>query len=196
MIDERRILSRPVELHWAGWKSDTMTLQQNGWDISAQQDIRTMQMGIALRAPHGVAYGMSAMMSWEFMEDQHRFGMLHRLPAQMRFGKDVMVHHQGPVEALWNQPWGAVDAIPQMVETRRTRLEDFAHFAPAPLVRNNPIVIPEESVSDLMDRILKLQQPDRTARIQAALRNPEGYDTRSLPEQRFHAQIISFGKAA
>jgi hypothetical protein len=47
-------------------------------------------------------------------------------------------------------------------------------------------------VSELMERILELQQPDRTERIRQQLRNPEGFDMRSLPSQKFHAQILSF----
>lgn len=190
---EARFLSRPVELHWAGWRTTTYDLQRAGWDISAHQDISRMQMGIALRAPNGSAYGVSQNVNWEYMEDRG-YGMSPiPLGAQMMFGRDVTINHQGPAVANYYSP---VDAVPTFVETRRSRLEDWAHFANAPLVRNNPIVIPEENVADLMERILKLQQPERTARIQAALRNPEGYDARALPEQQFHAQIISFARAA
>lgn len=191
-FDEQRVLSRPMELHWAGWRTTTYDLQRAGWSISAEQDIRCMTMGLALRSPHGDAYGISSRVPWEYMEDrQMGFGAIP-LHAQLRFGRNIEMQHAGPMTTSY----AAIDAIPQMVEYKRTKIEDFAHFAPAPLVRNNPIVVPEESVAELMDRILKLQQPDRTARIQAALRNPEGFDARHLPEQKFHAQIISFNQRA
>jgi hypothetical protein len=51
------------------------------------------------------------------------------------------------------------------------------------------VIIPEESVPDLLERILKLQQPARTERLKEEMRNPEGLIT--VPKQNFHAQIIS-----
>ncbi len=76
------------------------------------------------------------------------------------------------------------------------RLEDQVHFAASPLVHNNPVMVPEESVAELMERILKLQQPDRTERYRQMIRSPQGYDATSLPQTEFHAQILSFGRAA
>ena len=43
---------------------------------------------------------------------------------------------------------------------------------------------------------MTVQQPDRTERIRQALRNPQGYRMDALPQQKFHAQIISFPAAA
>jgi hypothetical protein len=51
------------------------------------------------------------------------------------------------------------------------------------------VIIPEESVPKLMERILELQQPARTDRIKEQMRSPEGYDRQ--PQQKFQAQIIS-----
>lgn len=186
-----RFLSRPVELHWAGWRSTTFDLQQAGWSISAEQDIARMQMQLAFRSPHGDAYGVSSRMNWEYMAERDFSMRSIPMHADLRFGRDVNIYHTG----LPSSSFAAIDAMPRMVEERRTRLEDYAHFAPAQ-IKTNPIVIPQESVPELMERILQLQQPDRTARIQAALRNPEGFDARALPKTMHHAQIISFAQAA
>ncbi len=183
---EYQLMSRPVRLHWAGWETDTYRLQEHGWSISAEQDIASMTMMLALRHPHEAAYGISSRVPWEFMEERSFSTHPLDLGADFRFGRDVIVHHMGGLPNF-----SAIDALPQMMETRRTRLEDFAHFT-TPLVRTQEIVVPEESVEDLMARILKLQQPDRTERIRQSLRNPEGYRLDTLPKQKFHAQILSF----
>jgi hypothetical protein len=47
----------------------------------------------------------------------------------------------------------------------------------------------DHRLAELTERILKLQQPDRTARLVQAIRNPEGYT--SIPRTNFHAQIMS-----
>ena len=147
---------------------------------------------IANRTPEvgASAYGISSSVPWEFMEDhrQHGFQPMH-LGADIRFARDMMLNVMAPASAQFH----AVDAMPRFEQAfTRQRLEDYAHFAPSPLARTNPIVVPEENVQELMDRILKLQQPDRTDRIRQALRNPEGYMIDNLPKQKFHAQIISF----
>lgn len=177
-------MSRPLRLHWAGWTADTYSLQRAGWSLSAHQDVASMTMQLAFRAPGEGGYGVSSRVPWEYMRERDNFAPMD-LGADIRFGRSVDFH----VTELPN--FRAIDALPQMMERRRTSLEDFAHFH-SPLVRTQEIVIPEESVEELMSRILKLQQPDRTERIRESLRNPEGYRLDSLPKQKFHAQILSF----
>lgn len=180
---ERRILSQPVELHWNGWRSTTHELQSAGWSISAEQNIERMTMQMAFRSPMGDAYGVSSQVPWEYMQDrQFGFGTIP-LHADMRFGREVTFHTVGGFPAF-----DAIDAQPRMTSERRARLEDFAHFA-APLVRTRQLVVPEESVSDLMERILKLQQPDRTERLRESVREGSRIE---MPKHKFHAQIMSF----
>jgi hypothetical protein len=190
---EHRLLSRPVKLHWAGWTADTLSLQQAGWALSAHQDIARMQMAIALRHPT-YGSGVSAHVDWHFMEDwdhYQRISKVGHIP-------DLPVHVLGrPVHIeTMNTDWSAfepIDAKPQMFDVaRRTgNLEDFVHFAPS-LARTKEIIIPEQSVPELMERILQLQQPDREARIRKdIMRNPDGYELSGVPRQKFHAQILS-----
>lgn len=35
---DRRILSRPVNIRWAGWETDTVKLQRNGWRLAVEFD--------------------------------------------------------------------------------------------------------------------------------------------------------------
>jgi hypothetical protein len=73
-----------------------------------------------------------------------------------------MIHENGRVDWSFN----AIDATPSFTERRISRVEDLAHFA-APLVKTREIIIPQDSVPELLERILKLQQPARTDRIRA-----------------------------
>lgn len=181
---EHRLMSRPLRLHWAGWTADTYSLQRAGWSISAEQHIQSMTMQLALRHPDKGGYGVSSRVPFDYMYERDSFAPMD-LGADIRFGRSIDFH-------VTDLPsFRAVDALPQMMERRRVSLEDFAHFH-TPLVRTNEIVVPEESVEELMERILKMQQPDRTARIRESLRNPEGYRMDALPKQKFHAQILSF----
>lgn len=185
-----RILSRPLRVHWAGWETTTFQLQKCGWKLSAYQDIRGSRLQMAFRHDGLMIEGITAELPYEYeraldmRERGYVDGMV--LHVQRMLGETVILHHAGDISALWSP----VDAEPRYnPEMRITKLEDFAHFA-GPLIRTNEIVVPEESVPELLERILKLQQPARTDRIREELRGER------RPEQRFHAQIISLKDVA
>lgn len=82
-----------------------------------------------------------------------------------------------------------VDAMPQMKTVTYKELDDFAHFA-SPMVRTQQIIVPEESVQDLLDRVLKLQEPARNEHFKRIVTD-EYFDLTNQPRQKVHAQIIS-----
>ncbi len=179
------MLSRPVELRWAGWRSDTFTLQQHGWQISAEQDIMRMQMAMALRNERAGMSGVTARVDWDYM---HRANgpaqyCMPALPVHL-MGRNVEMHSYGNGFPNF-QP---IDAQPQLLQIKRRKLEDFAHFAPAH-TRTQQLIVPEESVDDLMARILEMQHGPRIERIRAEI--AEGQRVDFTPRQKFHAQIIS-----
>jgi hypothetical protein len=178
-----------LRLLWAGWETNTLHLQQAGWQLSAEQDFYGNRMRIAMR--HQGMNLMALTPSFDFhyenaVYDRQRY--LDTVPAQVvaAMGREVSIHESGRIDWCFKD----IDATPTMSHSRITRLEDLAHFA-APLVRTKEIIIPEESVDQLMEKILKLQQPARTERIKEMMRNPEGFEVSAIPKQKFHAQIIS-----
>lgn len=180
------ILSRPLEVEWAGMRSDTFRLQQAGWQISADQRYYDGRMALMMMHPGCNMRAMSQTIDFDYMrsrEDWHRYLPTIRFHMQ-HMAHDIRVHAAGKID--WD--FQAIDAKPCLTTHTIHRIEDLAHFA-TPLVRCNEVIIPEESVPKLMERILELQQPARTDRIKAQMRNPEGYTT--APQQKFQAQIIS-----
>lgn len=186
---EPRILSRPLRVHWAGWETTTFQLQKCGWKLSAHQDVHGSRLQMAFRHDGVGIEGITQSLSYEFeraldmRERAYVDGMV--LQVSVMLGEHVMVRQAGDISALWS----AIDAEPRYTEERITRLEDFAHFAGS-LIRTNEIIIPEESVPELLEKILKLQKPARIERIKEELRGEH------RPEQKFHAQIISLKDVA
>lgn len=188
-FDGPRILSRPLRVHWAGWETTTFQLQKCGWKLSAYQDIRGSRIQMAFQHSGLCIEGITAELPYQYeraldmRERAYVDGMV--LNVQRMLGETVMIHQAEDV----SMHWSPIDAEPRYTEMRISRLEDLAHFA-GPLIRTNEIIIPEESVPELLDRILKLQQPARTDRIKEELRGEH------RPEQKFHAQIISLRDVA
>jgi hypothetical protein len=185
--DQQRILSRPLRLLWAGWETNTLRLQQAGWQLSAEQDFYQNRMRIAMRHQSMNLMAMTPSFDFSYESaamDQRRY--LESFPIQVcaAMGSNVSIHEAGRVDWMFKD----IDAQPTFTTNKISKLEDLAHFA-APLVRCNEIIIPNESVDELMERILKLQQPARTDRIREEMRSPAGLAV--IPKQHFHAQIIS-----
>lgn len=191
-LRDERILSRPVRLHWAGWETDTVRLQQNGWQLSAEQDVYRNEMRLAIKHESARVYGISSRVPWEYMAELQHFQGVPTLPMQYMAARAEIIHHEtGPLA------FAPIDAMPQIATARRVHMDDFAHFA-APLARTQQIIIPDEDVTALMDRILKLQDPARMERIREEVRrsNDPGSHYTAQRQQRMHAQIISFPRAA
>lgn len=182
-----RLLSQPVRLNWAGWTTDTFRLQQAGWSLSAEQNIERMQMTIALRNEREGISGITASVDWNFFEYASGYrSCLPELPVRL-MGRQVNINVMGENPYANFRP---IDAKPQFVpiQTERRTLEDLVHFAPA-MARTQQIIVPEESVDDLMQRILDMQNTSRIERIRAEVR--EGERVQFTERQKFHAQIIS-----
>lgn len=195
MLRDDRILSRPVRLHWAGWETNTVRLQQAGWQLSAEQDIASDTMRLAIRHEAARVYGLTARVPWHYMHElQHHQGVPD-LPVQHLASRYEIVTHEMP--SIRGAGFSPIDAMPQFTAERRVSLDDFAHFA-APLARTEQIIVPDEDVTALMDRILKLQDPARVQRIREEVRrsNDPGAYYDAQRQMKMHAQIISFPRAA
>lgn len=187
MFDGPRILSRPWVIHWAGWKTDTYRLQQSGWSLSAQQDINYGSLRIAMKHEQCQLYGLTNIIDHDYYEnirDPHDTPRqeLHVVHMASRF--TVNIH-----ETLSATAFSPIDAKPCIASRKIVTLDDLAHFAP-PLVRTKEIILPEMEVPELLEMILKKQQPERTARLKAELAADREGSTRT-PQQKFHAQIVS-----
>ena len=190
--DDHVLLSRPVKLHWAGWETNTYRLQQAGWSLSAEEDIRDMRMRLALRHEGHRIYGLTAGVDFDFMGARYNAMDMVRATEAMT----IPVQHMASRLTVQSYEHGGfnfrpIDATPQFLERRIQSIEDFAHFA-TPLARTQEIILPEESVPELLERILKLQQPARTDRLREQLRaDRDGLRLDATPRQKFHAQILS-----
>lgn len=176
---------RPVKLEWAGWSTDTYRLGRAGWSISADQDICTRTMMIAISHPEYQARGVTRIVNEWLYEQAHYAGALDHLeiPIGIHLGKRVEVH-------LSERPnFVAVDYAPSIRREIRT-LEDLAHFAPMKSL-DAPFVLPEQDVDQLLSLILEKQQKAKTDYFRDLVKREGSI----LPAHTMAAQIISL-KAA
>jgi hypothetical protein len=190
-LGDRHIQSRPHEIHFAGWRSNTFALQQAGWEFTAQQHIEYDGIGLAFRHPQlglrGVTNVLPSMFYEELRHDDRGaiFNVAWMTDAQVRVRE-----YQMP-EFITHGQMEPVDMRPQIVEVKD--FDDMVRFAGVTLVRTNEIIVDPDDVSAMMDRILELQQPERRERLMRIAKENRQPGTRiqEVPKQHFHAQLVS-----
>lgn len=184
----RGIWSAPIKLHWAGWETDTLSLQQAGWQVSAEQDPQRDRMRIFMQHEGMMMQAMTDNINFRYREALVDFSGLYvnslNIPVQA-IGRSITFQMHGTV-SIKPQP---IDAYPQMRHQEVHRMEDLVHFAPL-LTRTNEIILGEAEVPDMLAEILKRQDPARQARLKASLRE-DRMGMAVMPRQQVHAQIIS-----
>lgn len=154
MMGASPMLSEPVEVYLAGWRSNTWQLSQAGWEISAEEEYHrgTMRLAMCHRAAGITA--ITRIEKWVY-GDWRWFRETHPVMQVEAFGPDVRLHISG----LPSFSFEPIDAKPTMRPNEILSLNDLCHFA-----KPKRLILPEAQVPDLLSRILEIQAPDAEAR--------------------------------
>jgi hypothetical protein len=182
-------MGQPIALEWAGWSTNTLRLQQYGWEISAHQDPSMREMGIAIRHRQHQVEGLTRIEEWDYQ--RMRFEERHdiKLP--------INLAHRLHLQLPWSLPggpmdWRAVDARPHVVsycgEPMPKGFEDLFHFRPAFEAPRQIILPHDESIDELLDKIMKKQEGAKQAYFEEKVRREHN----AGPVPTLHAQILSF----
>lgn len=156
-----RMLSEPVTVYWAGFESDTYRLQCEGWALSADQDVMDGTMQIAMRHKDADMCAITQREPWQYhsdWRDAQRFGNFAPRRLQMQaIHSHIRVHVAGRMD--WSR-FEPIDAKPTFVMDDPRDIKDLVHFATRD---TSKIIVPQETVPDLMKRILEMQEPGRQA---------------------------------
>jgi hypothetical protein len=186
---ERRVLSRPAEVWWSGFRSTTPQLQQHGWEIAAEESVYDGRIRLMLRHQEMRLYAITRTTEWDYMA-------MDRIGAPLVFqvvgaAPRMECHVTAEIGAGWAD-FRQVDALPQFVERNIQTAEDLRIFA-TPLVRTEELIVEPQTVAQLLEQVRKMQVPEQE-RIRAKQRlaeNRQGQPIEIHPRQQFHAQILS-----
>jgi hypothetical protein len=161
-----RLVNPPVRINFAGFQSDTYTLQRNGWQISVEELHETFQMRIAIKHPGFGVYGITAGVDFDMSRQE---GMLDPLELPiMALHHNIRVQPPIALEHDMMKGFNPVDARPQVVMKEPMHIDDLMIFRP--LKKESEIIIPQQSVSELLAKIHELQDPEQD-RIRTDNRN-------------------------
>ena len=186
---ERRVLSRPIEIWWSGFRSDTARLQQAGWEIAAEEDVYGGRIRLMLRHQDMRLYAITNQREWDYYAPHSQQSPLvfQVVAAAPRLECRVMPE----IGTGWAD-FKQVDAMPQFIPEKIVTPDDLRIFA-TPLVRTEELIVEPQTVAALLEQVRRMQAPEQ-ARIRAKDRlrdKREGMSLDALPRQTFHAQVIS-----
>lgn len=149
-----RLSSAPVELHWLGWRSNTYTLQQYGWQMSVDErmapDHYDKIVRVALKYNDIIGYFD---FSYSIIDPYQKIPM--QLAARVDLSRTILfkVADFRPYFRPYFEP---VDALPTMQDVNEVDLRKISWFRPVP---QHEVIVKQPSYDELMDQVLALQAP-------------------------------------
>lgn len=187
-FSDHRVLSRPAEVWWEGWRTTTTDLQRNGWELAVDRDLRRMTYTLLLKHRMMKLYAITSEEKWDdFSHDSYgRMPVFHVQQIAPRF----------ETVAVQSMDWSGyqqIDAMPCMAETERKSIEDFNIFH-VPLTRAEEIIIDtaDLSVIDHLNAIKELQSEQQKDIRQRILREGSHREGRGAqPKMDVVANLVS-----
>ena len=192
-----RLLSRPYRVFWAGWETDTHSLQQCGWSIAAQWDMQHCGSRLALKHDASRVTALTDIVrdiDWENCQNPYArdgFPVFH----VVTIATQIMVH----THETRAPQFKAIDAEPQVTMESVKSLDDMGIFQ-IPLTRTQEVYVEQADmdVIEHLEAIKRLQAPKQAELREQSLRHmrtEEGeYAPVDRPQQNVMAQIIELPK--
>lgn len=180
------------KVFFAGFESDTWTLQQNGWQISCNREMYNDSVHLAFHHEQANLYAMSsstripreAYSNFDKLNDMVFY--VNRVNSTYRMIEPIQCS-----PTFFNE-FEPIDCTPTWRENKDVHLSQFKIFKPVP--KDKEILIGPQSVAEALEFIQKLQDPKqqeiREKHKKERLKK-EFQEMNSEPEVEYHAQIIS-----
>lgn len=151
-----RLLSRPMGVEWAGWRTDTLTLQRNGWEMAIEFDICYHAYRLLLRHKMMRLYALTDAMRIE--EAMSHNGNLADVPVFHICGVAPTIRSL-EVPGINFSAFREIDAAPRVVTNKITCVEDLNIFAaPMPGAKGEVLIDGADmSVIEHLEAIKRLQ---------------------------------------
>ena len=186
-----RILSPPVSIEWAGWRSDTYTLQRNGWDLSWESHISTHSQRLLLRHAGMTLYGVTQDVDEGIFTSRDDRWLREMMLSVQYLVSDMRVDIQ--INPSYFSP---IDATPRVIESPRS-IEDFGLFKT--VARDAPeIYLAEASLEEVLEYALKKQEPKQAEIREQILRERDRQTTPDnvvqFPDANIRAQLMAVSR--
>lgn len=180
--------SAPFKIIWAGFQSDTLTLQNSGWSLAIEDDysyvLGAHRVRFILRHEYLDLHCFTDIHEIQFphIQDVRQITEMVRFSIQV-LGKNIYYRSvpEFNIASIYE-----VDARPQMMVMEEKSIKDLSIFRT--LVKpDSALIVEPEKISELLQKIVEAQAPNQ-AEIRERMRKHEARDNL---KQTLHAQILS-----
>lgn len=201
------LYNAPVEVYFAGFKSDTFTLGRSGWDLSLQEGWSPRgpdyELRLALRHEGARLYAITNSINLRASElysaateKLRTYQHLVSIPFHVQvIGNSIEFRHVQSImsSGLMRDSFQPINSVPEMGELTEN-IRDFKFFKTInPTMKD--IVVDPSQVPELLDMILKVQRPtqEQIRKREKSRENLEwmrnGFEVK--PAHQVQAQIIT-----
>jgi hypothetical protein len=196
-FDEHRIISRPLGIEWAGWRSDTLTLQRCGWRLAVNFEPYNYTYQLLMKNETLRLCGVSSAMTIESRTMRWDSDLSH-LPIfrVVQVAPDIHVRTFTDVDLMPVANFEEIDATPQFVSSRIESLYDLNVFATK---RAEQVLVDKAdmTVIEHLEAIKRLQSPKQQEIRQRLLREErEQRPQVRTPQLHLVAQLVHYAEAA
>ncbi|KKK63198.1 hypothetical protein LCGC14_2996690 [marine sediment metagenome] len=183
-----RILSQPIQLHWAGWRSDTFTLQRAGWQLAANQDIEFNKLRFFLKHPGINICGTSQSIDFDYLRSVHL--------GERDYLRDIILPCQLASEYIIDEvgcvPYSvqAIDATPTYTEAKMISLKD-AKFFTTVNTDIQQVTLEKATLAEVLDFALQKQKPRQDDIRRELLRRDHLESIKRNTELRAELRLVS-----
>lgn len=157
MQNSQILYNAPVPVYFAGFESTTLALQSQGWDFSMERSFERMSFRLAMRHEGAGLQAISSHVEFDFLS-RNEIDWYRRFPGFriVWMGSKAQFHVMPEMRAM---KFEAYDAIPQFHSYERISFEDAIPFKTMRNDESKEIVIAQENVEELLEKIIKMQDP-------------------------------------
>lgn len=187
---EPRVLSRPYEVVWAGWRTDTLALQNAGWRLAVEYAAERHKYRLLMDHPAMQLMAITYVSQLDYQDTKY----ISSKPL-LRFEVAHIARTLHVVQMQEPTNWAdfkQLDAQPCFTQSRIERLEDFNIFNVC-LKRTEEILVNQADMSVVahLEAIRQLQEPKQKELRAKVLRERE-----VAPRSQVIAQIVEFRREA
>lgn len=156
-----RIISKPFKLYWAGWKTDTLSLQKEGWCISVSENHMMSSLRIAIKNDSLNIRGISNFLYVEYERFlsqyvNNNFNIdINISVAKMSMSERIFMIDQPEYEFI------PIDAKPTSTQ-KYCDFDDLILFKKVEVIENvKDIFLKDASMSEILRFALNKQEPEQ-----------------------------------
>lgn len=155
-----RMVSPITDVYWAGWKSNTLSLQKAGWQMAIKDLPHLSKCQFAFTHPEYKLWGLSEPLN---MMDVPRILVSNRQFSNQQYFPPIVIYAMASdlrieVSSFNNDhEFEPIDATPSIIKVENISMADMNIFRT--IGNSREIFIPEQDSVSLLNKILELQAP-------------------------------------